>query len=170
MSRDQNKEAEDLSKKLRKLYPLIAISLIVITAVLMYFGLNPWLSVIIAMIITLIPVFLVGKKIDKMIGLTNFGTKTKIPRRELIIMLLIGIVNLLIFIFAFVTNNMTYRLIFLLIGLIFFLTLTIAQGRKISRLNSEIYKKNMNLNQQNTYDKIQETLENTSSIFKNKQK
>jgi len=112
------------------------------------------------MTVICLPVFFIGRKIDKLIGITSFGKKTNIPQIEIIKMLLIGVINLLIFIFAFYTNNVTFRLLFLIIGIIFFLTLTIYQGNRIQKLNKKIYEKNMSSEQQNALDTAYDTLLN----------
>lgn len=166
METEESKKAEKLTLMLKKISPVLAILYIIIAAFLMYLHLNPWLAVIVSMVIISVPVFYIGGKIDRLLGIKKFRG-TGIPRVEVIKMLLVGIINLLIFISIFYTGNTALKLSLMIAGLIFFITITMRQGKKLSKLNSKIYKNGMNSEKRKAYTKIEKILINKNNKRKN---
>jgi hypothetical protein len=140
---EQSKEAIKLTLKLRKLSIILVLVMSLTIYTLTFMGVPPWLAVLVGMIILCVPIIIVGAKVDRMLGIPEFKRIHGIPKIEGIKMLLLGFVNLIIFIMAYSINIAIYGLILAIVGALMLFGLTIPQGNRMARMNREIIIKNL---------------------------
>jgi hypothetical protein len=155
---EDERKAVELAGKLRKLYPVIVVVYLLIAIVGVYVGMHPWVAVGIAMVVTLTPVFTVGAKIDRLLGIKTFGVRKDVPWIELAGMLLLGITDLAIFVFAIYANSLTIRLFLVIVGILCFLGMVVPQGDRISRITRKQDRRKAPPEKREAFDKVYETL------------
>jgi len=158
MVENKNEKVEKLAKKLKRLIGPLSTLAVLLAIFLALIGLNPILSVIIALIVACFPAFIIGVKIDRLLGIQLFK-RLNVPRLELMKMILIGIVNFTILIIACVTNNIIFSTALVLIGVLIFFLFTVPQGKRILRMSQECTKKKLQPQKQKLFDEIYTLLE-----------
>jgi len=94
LEKESEKEIKRLARILKKMEYLMTIVLAIIALALSLLGLNPFIATIIAILIIVVPIFIVSMKLDRLLGIRTFGRVYGVPKSEIIRMVLIGSVNL----------------------------------------------------------------------------
>jgi len=158
MNKKNVEEAKQLSRKLRRLFSPIAAVLVLLAVALALLGLDPLLAALISMTVVLVPLFIIGSKLDKLLGLAALR-RNRLPKSEIARMVVVGLANVAILVEASITSDSSLRIILLVTGLLVFFGFTVSEGRRISRLSHEVAKRQLPPAQQKALDEIYETLE-----------
>jgi|YelNatPaOPRAMG01_1025707.scaffolds.fasta_scaffold206005_1 hypothetical protein len=161
MIKNKSEKAEKLAKKLKRLIGPLSTLAVLLAIFLALIGLDPVLSAIIALAVACIPAFIIGIKIDRLLGFPLFK-RVNVPRSELMKMILVGIANLTIFTMAFITSSTALALT----GVLFFFFFTVPQGKRISRMSQESAKKKLPPQKRKLFEKVYTTLERSEESTK----
>jgi hypothetical protein len=98
IEKEGEEEIKRLARRLKKMEYLMTIVLVLIALAMSLLGLNPFLVTMIAILVIVVPTFIVSMKLDRLLGIRAFGRIRGVPRIDVIRLALISSVNLAIFI------------------------------------------------------------------------
>ena len=138
IEKEGEEEIRRLARKLKKMEYLMTIVLAIIALALSLLGLNPFMAAMIAILVIVVPIFIVSMKLDRLLGIRTFSRIHGVPKSEMIKLVVIGSVNLAIFVISAVMGNPVLSMILFIVGVLIFFTLTIRQGERISYITQKI--------------------------------
>lgn len=115
----------------------MTIVLAIIALALSLLGFNPFMATMIAILVIVVPIFIVSMKLDRLRGIRTFGRVHGVPKSEIIRMVLISSVNLAIFVVSTVVGSPVLSMILFFVGVLMFFTLTLRQGERISHMTQK---------------------------------
>lgn len=137
IGKEGEEEIKRLARRLKRMEYLMTGVLAIVALALSLLGLNPFMATMIAILVIVVPTFMVSMKLDRLLGIRTFGRIHGVPRAEVIKLALIGAINLAIFIIGAIVGNPVLSMILLIVGVLMFFTLTVRQGERISHMTQK---------------------------------
>jgi 4-hydroxybenzoate polyprenyltransferase len=138
IEKEREEEVKRLARRLKKMEYIMTIVLVMFALALSLLGLNPFLATMIAILVIVVPTFMVSMKLDRLLGIRTFGRIRGVPRTDVIRLALIGSVNLAIFVISAVVGSPVLSMILFVVGVLMFFTLTLRQGERIAHIAQEV--------------------------------
>jgi len=154
IEKEREEEVKRLARRLKKMEYLMTVVLAIIALALSLLGFNPLMATMIAILVIVVPTFIVSLKIDRMLGIRTFSRIRGVPRAEVIKLVLIGSINLAIFAISTVVDSPVLSMVLLIVGVLMFFTLTLRQGERISSIIQKIDVKSLPPDKQKVAEEV----------------